>query len=65
MKKLKNIGKLLIAFGVLQLFRTVDGFYGIGGYVDNTWKIIFISIVLVSVVFLIVFIDGKYESRNK
>lgn len=59
MKKLKTIGKILIALGVLHLFRQVDAFYGFGGYVDNTWTIIFISLTLIIVGLFTIFFTNK------
>lgn len=49
MKKLSITGKAIVAIGILHLFRKVDAFYGFGGYVDNTWEILFISLTLVTI----------------
>jgi hypothetical protein len=49
MKKINRMGKIIIATGLLHLFRRDEGFYGFGGYVDNTWGILTISLVLVAV----------------
>lgn len=45
--KLKSVGGLFIAIGVLNLFRKVKGLYGFGGYVDNTWEILLISFIFI------------------
>lgn len=47
MKRLNHIGKVIVAIGVLSIFKKVNGFYGFGGYVDNTWEIIIGSVLIV------------------
>ncbi|MCE7053202.1 hypothetical protein LZF95_00850 [Algoriphagus sp. AGSA1] len=49
MKKLNAAGKAIVAIGILHLFRKIDTFYGFGGYVDNTWEILFISLTLITI----------------
>jgi hypothetical protein len=63
MKKLKTIGKLFVGIGILHLFRKVDGFYGFGGYVDNTYEILFISLILISAGFTMI-IFARRTSKN-
>lgn len=46
MKKINLIGKVIVAIGVLQAFRKVDGYNGFGGYIDNTCEILTISLIL-------------------
>ena len=43
----KKIGLILILLGVLVLLYRRAGFYGFGGYVDNTWENIVISLILI------------------
>ncbi len=59
MKKLNSIGKIIVAIGVLHLFRKDEGFYGFGGYVDNTWEILLISFILVTIGGVILVVSGK------
>jgi hypothetical protein len=59
MKRLNHIGKVIIAVGVLALFRMNEGFNGFGGYVDNTWKIVFVSLVIMVTGFSIVLFSIK------
>lgn len=59
MKKLKNIGKLFIALGILNLFRKIDGFHGYGGYVDNTLEILIISLTLTTIGAILLLINKK------
>lgn len=59
MKKLQTFGKITIVLGILNLFRRSVGFYGFGGYVDNSWEIITISISLVILGVLMIFIGIK------
>ncbi len=49
MKKVNLTGKIIVAIGVLHLFRRVDGGYGYGGYYDNGWGILSISLTLVTI----------------
>lgn len=51
MKRNKVIGLLLILIGNLILFYKREGFYGWGGYVDNSLEIILISIIIIGVFF--------------
>lgn len=57
MKRLNIIGKIIIAIGVVSVFRKEDGFYGFGGYVDNTWVIIIISLALMLTGITLIFIS--------
>jgi len=59
MGKFNFIGKVIIAIGVLHLFRKVEGFYGYAGYVDNTWEILIFSLILITIGFSMVFISRK------
>jgi len=47
MKKVNFIGNAIVALGVLNLFRKAEGLQGFGGYVDNTWEILLISLILI------------------
>lgn len=59
MKKVNTIGKVIIAMGVLNLFQRIHGFYGFGGYVDNAWEILLISLVLIVTGLLMVLLTKK------
>ncbi len=59
MKKLNSIGKIIVAVGVLHLFRQDEGFYGFGGYVDKTWEILLISLILITIGGGILLVSGK------
>jgi hypothetical protein len=65
MKKLNIIGKIVFAIGVLSIFRKVDGFYGFGGYVDNTWEIIIISILICLTGITIIYLSKRNTSNKK
>jgi len=54
MKKVSFIGKIIIAIGVLNLFRKVEGFNGFGGYYDNAWEILLISLIFFTIGFFMV-----------
>jgi hypothetical protein len=47
MKRNNKIGIVFILFGLLVLLYKREGFYGFGGYVDNSWENIIISLILV------------------
>jgi hypothetical protein len=64
MKKLNTIGKILIVIGVLHLFRRVHGFNGFGGYMDNAWEILLISLTLVTVGLLMVTFSNKTFNKK-
>ncbi|MEY5048024.1 MAG: hypothetical protein RLZZ175_1383 [Bacteroidota bacterium] len=49
MIKLNYIGKIVIAVGILSIFRKVEGVNGFGGYIDNSFEIIITSSILVLV----------------
>jgi hypothetical protein len=64
MKKVSFIGKLIIVIGVLNLFRKVEGFNGFGGYQDNAWEILLISLILFTIGFFM-FWKSKNILRNE
>ena len=43
----KKIGLVMILLGVLILLYKRAGFYSFGGYVDNSWENIIISLLLI------------------
>ena len=47
MNRNKKIGLVMILLGVLVLLYKRAGFYGFGGYVDNSWENIIISLILI------------------
>jgi len=47
MKRNKKVGIVFILFGLLVLLYKKEGVYGFGGYVDNSWENIIISLILV------------------
>lgn len=63
MKRLNLIGKINFAIGVLSIFRKIDGFYGFGGYVDNTFKIIIFSISLCLIGVALIVISKKFTNN--
>ncbi|MDF2455128.1 MAG: hypothetical protein K0R51_1121 [Cytophagaceae bacterium] len=66
MKKLNYVAKIIIAIGILSLFRRDGSFYGFGGYVDNTGDIIMISMLICSVgVGMILFSKRKSNTNQK
>jgi hypothetical protein len=63
-KKLNKIGKILIAIGMLSFFRRVHGFYGYGGYVDNTQKILITGILIINIGALFILISKKLSKES-
>jgi len=59
MKKLNYLGKIVIALGILLIFRKVEGENGFGGYFDNSFEIIITSCILVLVGILLMYIRHK------
>ncbi|WP_299254919.1 hypothetical protein [uncultured Cytophaga sp.] len=59
MKKVNFVGKIIIAVGILHLFTTVQEFNGFGGYFDNAWTILVVSLMLVGTGSAIVLISRK------
>ena len=47
MNRNKKIGLVMILLGVLILLYKRAGFYSFGGYVDNSWENIIISLLLI------------------
>ncbi len=47
MKSNNKIGIVFILLGLLVLLYKREGFYGFGGYVDNSWENIIISLILI------------------
>jgi hypothetical protein len=64
MKRLNHIGKIIVAIGVLSIFRKDEGFYGFGGYVDNTWGIITVSLVIIITGISLILISKKYLKKE-
>lgn len=64
MKKVNLAGKVIVALGVLHLFRRVDGGYGYRGYYDNAWGILSISLALITIgVFML--LVSRERSKEK
>jgi hypothetical protein len=63
-KKVNVIGKVIMGIGVLHLFRKVHGNSGFGGYIDNTWEIIFGSLIIIAAGALLVLISRKAANKN-
>jgi hypothetical protein len=64
MMKANQTGKIFVALGVLHLFRRVDGGYGYGGYYDNAWGILSISLSLITIgVFML--LVNRERSKEK
>ena len=61
MKNPKTIGKILIAIGVIHLFRRVSWAYGFGGITDNTMEILIISVMLIIIGSSLLFIFRKHS----
>jgi|TARA_B110000116_G_C16494190_1_gene428304 Mg2+/citrate symporter len=59
MKKNSKIGIVFILFGLLVLLYKQEGFYGFGGYVDNSWENIIISSILI--IFGVLFFKRKQK----
>jgi len=53
MKRKKGIGVLIILLGVIVLLYKDVGFYGWGGYVDNSLENIIISLIIIIIGVLI------------
>ena len=53
MKKSKNIGKLIIAIGVLTIFLPVKEQSTFGGFYSNRWGIIITSLSLILIGLLV------------
>ncbi|MBL4643426.1 MAG: hypothetical protein JKY44_07530, partial [Flavobacteriaceae bacterium] len=47
MKRNNKMGIVFILFGLLVLLYKREGFNGFGGYVDNSWENIIISLILI------------------
>ncbi len=47
--KMRRLGKSIILIGVFVLFLKVRGFYGFGGYVDNAFEILIVSLIIISI----------------
>lgn len=52
----KKTSRILFAAAVLNLFRSLKGFNGFGGVQDNSWEIIFTSLLLTLIGFIILLI---------
>jgi hypothetical protein len=59
MKKVNFIGNVIVALGVLNLFRKAEGLQGFGGYVDNIWEILLTSLILIVTGLLMIFISRR------
>ena len=46
-KRIFTLGKVLIAAGIIHLFRKIDAHFCFGGICDNIWLIITISVALI------------------
>lgn len=65
MKKLNKIGKVIIALGILSVFRKIDGHWTFGGYYDNMWEIILTSAILITIGLFLIFISNKKIGKLK
>jgi uncharacterized membrane protein len=65
MKSLNLIGKIVIALGIISVFRKVEGFYGFGGYVDNSWEIIIVSLAIIVIGITLIFISKKHTFKKQ
>jgi len=59
MKKLSYLGKIVIALGILSIFRKVEVVNGFGGYIDNSFEIVITSCILVLVGILLMYFSNK------
>ncbi len=63
MKKLNQIGKIIVVIGILYSFREVREFNGYGGYVVNAWEIAIVSTLIVIVGVSLILISKKYKRK--
>lgn len=59
MQRLNKLGKLILIIGVLALFRKVRGSGGFGGYVDNSFEILIVSLGIILIGATLLFISSR------
>ena len=58
---LQQIGKMIFCIGIISLFRKVDGHCGFGGCVNNADDILWSSLVIMIIGFILLQIGKKIE----